>query len=152
MKAPNLVVGEYLKVGAGNVIESTPLAPNWDYVSEWVFSNPTPRSTMATTMTKVKETRILEPLLDKFRTYFEMRSLASGETTYAQVYRNGSPVGTLRSVTTTTFTAFEEDIAGWSKDDLYQIYAYTAPGNLAGVEVQNQRIGVQRYGVATAGY
>lgn len=43
---------------------------------------------------------------------------------FAQIYRNGSAVGTERTVGNTT--DFSEDISGWTKGDLLQIYIHRA--------------------------
>lgn len=51
-------------------------------------------------------------------------------TCSAQIYRNGSAVGTLRSNATAASAAtYSEDISGWSAGDLLQIYAYNSSGS-----------------------
>lgn len=48
---------------------------------------------------------------------------AAGTTYYGKIYRNGSPVGTERSVTSGS-EEFSEDISGWSPGDSVQIYVH----------------------------
>jgi hypothetical protein len=50
-----------------------------------------------------------------------------------QIYRNGSPVGTLRSTTNLSWVTYSEDISGWSPGDLVQLYVYDINGTGGGV-------------------
>lgn len=43
-------------------------------------------------------------------------------TAYGQIYRNGVPIGTLRSHNSNIPTWFTEDISGWNPGDLLQLY------------------------------
>lgn len=47
---------------------------------------------------------------------------------YAQVYKNGVPVGTLRDVSSSTYTTFSEDLL-FEKGDLIQLYIWTTSSN-----------------------
>jgi hypothetical protein len=80
----------------------------------------TERYTSNTTMTKVKEIKIYRE--GTLRIYFEMKTSTEANPVYAQVYRNNSPVGTLRSSTSQSYTGYTEDISGWSPNDLVQLY------------------------------
>jgi hypothetical protein len=82
-------------------------------------ANDTERSTSETSMTLLKETKIGRGGTLKIKFTLATDSL---NYVYAQIYRNGSPVGTLRSIAFAQFFTFTEDISGWSKDDLVQIW------------------------------
>jgi len=69
-------------------------------------------------------TKIKEIQLDKggtLRVSFHLR-VTQGGTANGRIYRNGSAVGTERSVTTTSGTTYSQDISGWSPGDLLQLY------------------------------
>jgi len=85
----------------------------------------TARSSTATTATKIKEIKVF--LSGTFEVAFRLWS-SGGSTVYGQVYRNGSPVGILRSTTSTTAVSFSEDISGWEIGDLCQLYVYASAG------------------------
>jgi hypothetical protein len=59
------------------------------------------------------------------RTSFGLYTTNSMQTIYGQIYRNGSPVGTQRSTTSTTAVTFNEDISGWKPGDYIQLYGWT---------------------------
>jgi len=68
--------------------------------------------------------KIKEIQLDKggtLRVSFHLR-VTQGGTANGRIYRNGSAVGTERSVTTTSGTTYSQDISGWSPGDLLQLY------------------------------
>lgn len=69
---------------------------------------------------KVKEIRI--PIGGGIRVGFDLRNESYNITVSGQIYRNGSPVGTYRTVSLKTWTTFTEDIYGWSAGDLLQLY------------------------------
>lgn len=71
--------------------------------------------------TKVAEFKLNRPGTLRIKFYL---SKNGGTTAYGQIYRNGSAVGTLQS--TLTKASFSEDISGWSKDDLCQLYIYNS--------------------------
>jgi hypothetical protein len=101
-------------------------------------SNDTERSTTSTTPVKLKETRIGDAY-GTLRIYFEVASSEVGYYATAQVYRNGQPVGTARSINTTTFVSHVQDISGWSANDYIQIYAWGSDG-VRSARVRNFRI------------
>ncbi|TZE82010.1 hypothetical protein FWJ32_07195 [Calorimonas adulescens] len=78
----------------------------------------------STTPTKTYEKRIDRS--GSLRIKFGAKVGATSITGYAQIYRNGSPVGTLRSTTSTTYVTFTEDISGWNPGDLVQLYCYVS--------------------------
>ena len=63
------------------------------------------------------------PTNSTLRIYFEGKG--SSSLTYAQIYRNGSPVGTKRSIYNNTYLSFVEDISGWNPGDKVQLYVET---------------------------
>jgi len=70
------------------------------------------------------------------RLYFELK--ASSNTSYAQLYRNGVPVGTERSTSSVVYVPYYEDISGWTAGDAIELYVKSTAGNTA--SVQNFRI------------
>jgi len=76
-------------------------------------------STVGLVYRKIKEIQ-----LDKGGTLtvsFHLR-VSQGGTANGRIYRNGSAVGTERSVTTKSGTTYSEDISGWSPGDLLQLF------------------------------
>lgn len=72
---------------------------------------------------------------------------SNGETGNARIYRNGSAVGTARSVTAASSPAtFTEDISGWSVGDKVQIYLGTTVGGL-NVSLTNFHLKSSTYGI-----
>jgi hypothetical protein len=66
----------------------------------------------------------------EFRVPFTLRtSGGGGGTAYGQIYKNGSPIGILRSTTNESPQSYEEDFSGIVTGDLIQLYSRT---NLAG--------------------
>ena len=63
------------------------------------------------------------------RIKFSISSSDGVNPVYSKIYRNGVAVGTERSTTSGTATEFSEDLAGWSADDLIQIYGHGFNGN-----------------------
>jgi len=95
--------------------------------------------TYSTTYEKLKEFYVpkLIPKTCKLRIYFELASGVSGITAYAQIWRNGSPYGTERTRTLTTFAGYTEDLE-FSEGDYIQIYAKCDSGGIA--SIRNFRI------------
>jgi hypothetical protein len=97
------------------------------------------RETCSTGPIKLKEIQIGRG--GTLRIYFELRTNDAGKTAYAQIYRNGSPVGTQRSNSSTSFVSFTEDISGWSVGDYVQLYTWVTANYYSGVK--NFRIYVE---------
>ena len=94
-------------------------------------NNAAEASTGSLSAVKVKETEINAgiPVNTTLRIKFDMKPYFEGAgpyLVYAQVYRNGTPVGTFRTVQEGGYTTFSEDIGGWSNGDLLQLYAYSS--------------------------
>ena len=108
----------------GNLSPPPPAAIAGDYL---IIAADTNREKTGTTKTKIKE--IIIPRPGTFRIKFD---LCGAPTGYAQIYRNGSAVGVVRSKASASvedFSTFSEDVAGWDMGDLCQIYAW---GSTAG--------------------
>jgi len=58
------------------------------------------------------------------RIAFDMKIDPGTFTAYGQIYRNGTPVGTLRSTQSTTYVEFSEDISGWSVGENIELWIY----------------------------
>lgn len=74
----------------------------------------------ATSYTKAKEIKLARG--GTFRVKFDMKGQTTDCTVYARIYRNGVAVGTVQSMATTTYVTKSEDIAGWTRGDLLQLY------------------------------
>ncbi len=72
------------------------------------------------TYTLVKE--IVLARSGTLRIKFDLSLAIGGAACYGKIYRNGSPVGTERSTTSTSYVTFSEDISGWTAGDLCQLY------------------------------
>ena len=99
----------------------------------------TPASTTNTSYTKLK-TFTLGAYLKPNRTLrlkFDLK--ATSNTSYATIYRNGSPVGTERITSSVSYVTYSEDISGWNPSDAIELYVKSSDaGNTA--SVQNFRI------------
>jgi len=95
----------------------------------------TASTTIGTTWVKFKEIQIERG--GTIRVYYTA-DVGAG-THYFNVFRNGTAVGTQRTVT--GLSNWEEDIAGWSPNDLVQIWARTASSSYTAT-VSNFRIKV----------
>jgi len=83
--------------------------------------NDTERLSNSTSPTKIKE--IVNLVAGVWRVEFKLRTTNSAGTAYGQIYRNGSPYGTLRSTTSTTYVTFQEDLP-FQVGDFIQLYVY----------------------------
>lgn len=67
---------------------------------------------------------------------FDLAVEGGVQTAHARVYRNGVAVGTDQSTSSgePTFVTFSENIAGWAKNDLIQLYTWASGGKVAYVK------------------
>jgi len=99
--------------------------------------NDTQKSTSATSPTKLKEIKLNEPMKG-IRISFLLTASESGKPAYAQIYRNGAAIGTLRSTTEIAGETFTEDFNTlWAVNDLIQIYVYATSGGTAYIETMS---------------
>jgi len=73
-----------------------------------------------TSWSLVKEITVGLP--GQYRFTWEMKSSGGWATVNSRVYRNGSPVGTTKSTTSTSYVAQTDDVSGWSTGDSAQLY------------------------------
>jgi len=89
--------------------------------------------------------KVREIQLDKggtLRIKFEIKNPPDGGTSYGRIYRNGTAVGTLRTVSSYTWNTFTQDISGWSPGDTVQLYVYGSKvSDYYSVAYRNFRIG-----------
>lgn len=86
-------------------------------------------------------TKLYEIQLDRagtLRIKFTVTAAGSSGSTTGRIYRNGSPVGTIRTVNAPggmdfASTEYSQDISGWSAGDLVQLYGYTNASLVGGV-------------------
>jgi hypothetical protein len=103
-----------------------------------ICANDTLRVHSITGYVKLKETKIGRG--GTLRIKFDLNvGSPGGVWVYAQIRRNGLIVGTTRSAISTSFVTYSEDISGWSKGDLVQIYGYTTNSSYP-VYVRNFRL------------
>ena len=107
----------------------------------------TERTSTVTAMTKKKEIEFND--IDGIITvYFELKD-NGGLPVSAQVYKNGSPAGTSRDSTGTTYISFSENFSVVT-DDLIQLYV-DANGVGRTAYIQNFRLKYARYITPTSG-
>ena len=93
------------------------------------------QSLSETTMTKLKE--IVITRTGNLRIKFSLRAISG--TVYAQIYKNGAPVGTLRTKISSEWEEYSEDISGWDINSFCQLYGRIS--SLTGsLEVKNFHI------------
>lgn len=115
---------EFLSIGSGLSISGTTItAGPGDYVAgDYLIAGPSRFANISSTSyTKIAEIYI--PRAGTLRVKFSVGNNDGGITMYGRIYRNGSAVGTERSVLGTTSIDLSEDISGWVAGDLLQLYA-----------------------------
>lgn len=85
-----------------------------------------PATTTSQTYVKLIEFRVAQS--GTYRIKFGLSASYAGQQVNGQIYKNGSAVGTERSVTGTTYVDYSEDISSWAVGDLCQIYAKIPAG------------------------
>lgn len=73
--------------------------------------------------TKYKEIKL--NVRGKMRIKFDMKSNDGVTTVYARIYKNGVAIGTEQTTTSATTETKSEDIGGWLRNDLLQLYCHT---------------------------
>jgi hypothetical protein len=103
--------------------------------------------TNSTIAVKVAEARCL--VAGTLRTYMRLRSVSGSASVYGRIYKNESPVGTLRSTMSSLGETFAEDIS-FAVGDLIQVYAYSI--NSAHTSAANFALGANSsaYGMLAA--
>ena len=71
-----------------------------------------------------------------YRVKFDLKDATGGYTAKARVYKNGSPIGTERTNTTTTYTTFTEDLS-FSVGDTCELWAL---GTTSSATIRNFRL------------
>lgn len=91
--------------------------------------------------TLVKSIEITAGITGEERFTFDMQTSYSGYTSYARIYKNGSPLGTEQSTTSETYVEKSEDITeNFSAGDTVELWVNTNGGETHGTYVQNFRI------------
>lgn len=86
-----------------------------------LFSNDAERNTISTSYVKLKEIKVFRA--GAYRIKFEMYGYSPITGVYARIYKNGAAVGTERLEESGAYVEYSEDIAGFAKGDVIQIYA-----------------------------
>jgi hypothetical protein len=105
-------------------------------------SNDTERSTDATSYEKLKEVRLNEPT-GAITLAWEHRS-EDGVIVYSRMYINGSPVGSVKSTTNTSYVTVTQSLAAQASGALIQIYGYHSVGGGDSIRVRNMRFRYDR--------
>ena len=109
-----------------------------------VHENDEEKTTTSISWAKVKESTLGDSANGTLRIKFAMERRAPLTSVYGRVYKNGSPVGSTRSITGNddNTQTFSEDISGWSSGDKLQIFAYNsaAPPILLAPIISNLKI------------
>jgi len=116
---------------------STPLTLEYIVSDDLKNSNDTERFTDATTYTKLKECKFNEAL-SVVRIKFDLRADYNDKISYAQLYKNGSPIGIERSTQSLTYVNFSEDFSNIAVNDLIQLYVKNQAA-FYGTDVANLR-------------
>ena len=97
-----------------------------------VASAPTERLFSGGDLNYIKYKEISLSRSGALRIKFDLKR--AGVASYAMIYRNGAAVGTERYADSSTYTTWSEDISGWSRGDLCQLYCRPSEvyGNGAG--------------------
>jgi len=108
-----------VKWAAGSLAVSNFAAGDYLLISMEVLDGGAP-----TTYTKQKEVKLKSG--GSLRIKFTLVTASSSYGVYGRIYRNGVAVGTERFLASNwTATEYSEDISGWSKDDLCQLYTHS---------------------------
>jgi len=89
--------------------------------------NSTARSTMSYSPVKLKECKLnfdLPACRIKFSLHGQPHGPGGNPIAYARIYKNGSPIGTIRSVGPGGSAEFSEDFTGFQNGDLIQVYGW----------------------------
>ncbi|MCG8638488.1 MAG: hypothetical protein MI862_02070 [Desulfobacterales bacterium] len=100
--------------------------------------------TRSAVMTKIKEVTVGFP--GGYRIDFNLNNRVNNVVfhSYAQIYRNGSAVGALRSVYNNESKTFSQNIYGWRAGDLCQIYGRSQHQGTPIPQVSNLRLYVSQ--------
>lgn len=101
-----------------------------------LFSNDVQTSDNDTSYTKVKEITCRFPAT--FRIAFGLSNDGNEQAVYGKIYKNGSPVGTERTTTSSAAVEFIEDLP-FVLGDTIEIWSYTSNVSFA-VEIENFRV------------
>jgi hypothetical protein len=118
---------------AADVISTYPYIPSEVLQN----SNDAERTTTSESAVKLKETK-LNSALGACRIKFDLKGKAEGGV-YAKIYKNGTPIGSLRTVDSVSYTTFSEDFTSFVADDLIQVYAYIKAETAETAYVRNLR-------------
>ena len=91
--------------------------------------NSAAKGTRSYSPVKLKECKLnfdLPACRIKFTLYGYMHFGGGNLTAYARIYKNGSPIGTIRSVAALQSVEFSEDFTGFQKGDLIQVYGWVS--------------------------
>lgn len=129
---PSLASGSLpVHVGGAALVGKTPaeIGVNPDYASgSYLIAGP---SKMVHAGTETSYTKIAEFYIPRAGTMTIKFMLARNngiDTTRGRIYRNGVAIGTEQISSSTTLTEYSENISGWSRGDLCQLYARTDAG------------------------
>jgi len=106
------------------------------------------RSTPAAVSSSASPVKVKEVALSRsgqLRVKFDLATNDAGNAASAQVFRNGSAVGSLQTTLSVSGITTSEDISGWSPGDLIQVFAWNAGGVGKTATVSNFTLGNNQY-------
>jgi len=113
------------KVTAAQLYAGKTMAPSVPATAILQAAADTERGTTSLSYTKLKEIKI--PKGGTLYVYFEMYA-GGGPNAYGRIYRNGIAVGTQRITGSSAPQPYGQLIAGWSENDLCQLYVHIEYG------------------------
>jgi len=99
-----------------------------------ILSNDALTTTTSLTYVKLKEIKLARD--GDYRVSYQ-HYISGGGTTYTRIYKNGVAVGVEHTTISTSPVTVTEDVTGFLKDDLLQIYAHQTAGT---ANVQNEKL------------
>ncbi len=127
----------YFKNGAGTEYKLSAGGEDFVVGDCLLNANDTIRATYTTGPVLLKETKIGRG--GSLRIKFDLSTNNAIAYVRAQIWRNNVAVGILRTTNSTSPVTFPEDISGWSKGDLVQVFGYTTNSDYP-VYVSNLRL------------
>lgn len=121
--APNILTGVSIFGVTGTAVDGSMLAGDTVLGS---FGRSTPTSVLTNTKSTNKATIIIKGTI---RIKFTLRESSGANTAWGQVYKNGSPIGVLRSTNSTTNILYSEDFIA-NVNDYFEFYYYCNGGTM----------------------
>lgn len=137
-KAPN-DTGKFLRGDGTWNVPSAFTPPDYTAGDKLICYNKKLTATTTKQPTYVKAKEIIVPRGGTLRIKFTLGGV-NYYSYYGRIYRNGTAVGTERSLNNGTTVEYSEDISGWSAGDLLQVYCKTQDNVSARVNISELKV------------